>query len=1407
MKRLTYTQQGIYNDSMLYEGKLRHTIGGYIALKGHPDREILEEAIRRLIGEQTALRTRIIIQDGCPYQCIERESHFVLQTVEINEQNFPDHVQRVFQETVEVTDYPLYFFQLCYLNEGGTNLIIRLHHIIADGWSMEVATKQISRHYHNVITCANPSMELFQFQNLIGREDRYMESDKVKQANAFYQDVYKSIRAFKEAEREKSMDFTAFSSNFQLDYELSAQVRFFCERHRLSLNMLFTAVFGLALTYLNQNKIVYLGLPIYGRNGIREKNTMGMYTNILPFIVEADGGESFLDYVFQTKKRLTMLYKYAKYPFSSFLQSAPKDAVLYKYTYTMNYYNMQFCSEFCGLPAAYHEVVPDTQPYDLQMKVYDWGSDGYLRIGFDYRISIYSKAAVSWLFEMLNRMIKGVLKNPEKRLDQLIEFGIEEDKWMLSRLFNWERAPEKNEGTLGELFARQVAHHPEQIAVIDIDRQYDYGELNTLVHRYLSLFHQRKLKQGDVVAFHTDHSVFMLAALLAAVWAGIVFLPLDKSWPKERKKGILKETDPRLILTDGSPVVVVDGDSQFRLSDIENTPIFFGEMLAQKDRGTQYILYTSGSSGRPKGVVISNEALYLYVCWAIKAYFATSKDVFALYTSLAFDLTLSSIFIPLCSGGTVKIFRQAERHPLLDIVSDSEVTMVKVTPSHLHLINDGFYENSRIRAIIVGGEQLLRKTAEKTMKCFAHSLSIYNEYGPTEATIGCMCYQVNSNCTGAAVPIGMPINHAAVCLMNENGQILGKYAVGEICIAGPCLAEGYYLDKELTDQKFVTHPSFFSRRIYKTGDLAMINADNEMVYLGRADRQVKIRGYRVELDEISSNIMGHEAVSSCVTMLLGTVQTQCLCAFVVLRTGEVVPPEIIRAFAAQSLPNYMVPDEVFYIDKIPLTQNGKIDEHRLKIKWEELRNRGLVDRPHAPQNQQERVLHKAASCVLGIYNLDMQKSFSDLGGDSIKAILLLQRLERENYHLDIKEILAQCPLYTLSARMTTKLSQRERFLSSYGPVPLSPVIRRFIKTQNVRHNTCFHSVHLLFRQAISEQRLLGAISCLLRTHRSLTLNLSKDGGTLFYNPCHLEDEPVLFKCASEDVYRFNLYNDLLVRVILNGNACEIVINHLVIDYVSWQILLQDLHYLLSGSEIQELPYEMASYGEFASDLMTQLGTGLFERQRTGTDTLRKMYSYEREGIIQRTWKRAENNGESLPQWIYQQLAQSASEYFGLAELEIELENTGREQMDPRYWHTVGWFTSFSYVLYRNSHFSHISQSGQILPVMRFNYLGHATEQYEIFSVVPLKEELLRYKIEDTLEYFMQVECLAASDACLSFCLSVDPASPVGSAIDAFMEYFFYRLDIQLERENNQDRPTYIDEGISAEDLAMLMSES
>ena len=369
------------------------------------------------------------------------------------------------------------------------------------------------------------------------------------------------------------------------------------------------------------------------------------------------------------------------------------------------------------------------------------------------------------------------------------------------------------------------------------------------------------------------------------------------------------------------------------------------------------------------------------------------------------------------------------------------------------------------------------------------------------------------------------------------------------------------------------------------------------------------------------------------------------------------------------------------------------------------------------------------------------------------------------------------------------------------------MVRRFVNTQDKYCNTCFHNVHLLFKQEVSRQRLLKAFDSLLRAHRSLTLNLSGDDHSLFYNPRHLRKEPVILSCAGEDVYRFNLYKDLLVRVILNGNSCEIVINHLVIDYVSWRILLQDLDYLLSGSEIQELPCETESYGEYASQLAAQLESSLFIRQRRSTNTLRKMYAYQRERLLQRARQRAEEKGQSLSQWLYQLFALCAVEFFGLKKLEIELEETGREQMDDRYRHTVGWFTAFSYVQYQQGCFSCTSESAQSLPVIRFNFLGRVAERYKMFSMVPLQEELLRFKNEDTLGYFLQADCLVASDACLSFCLSVDPDSPAGVASDHFMDSFFARLDARLDSDTAQGSPTYIDQGISAEDLAVLMGES
>lgn len=1410
MEQLTYTQQGIYNDACLYEGNIQHNIGGYIALDGCPNRMALEAAIRYLIREQTALRTRILNRDGQPYQCIEQENSFTLETRNISMEDFLPYVKEVFYKPIRLMDYPLYHFELCYLPDGKARLIIKLHHIIADGWSMSVITKQISCHYHAIINHISLPLEKnYNFQSLIKRERSYVESSKEKQAKTFYQNHYQTISASKEKEREKDTNMTAASCSFRLQLNISTAVYEFCNFHRLSVNMFFSALFGLVLMYFNQNKAVYFGLPVYGRKGVIEKDTVGMYTNILPFSMEIDDDDTFIDYMFKVKSQLAQFYKYSQYPFSEFLKNAPDDLSSYNYLYTMNYYNMRFSEEFCGFPSTYHEITPRVQPYHMQMKVYDWGEQGRIGIAFDYRTSIYNEKMISYLYEMLSGVIKEVLEVPNKSIDQIIDLSIGEDKRILSRYFHWEGLLEETcQTTLTEMFMRQTAQHPNRIAVIEGERRYRYAELNMLVMKYLSLFHQHKIKQGDIVAFYAEHSVYLLAALLATVHVGIIFLPLDKGWPEKRKSIILNETAPRLIFIDDIPIETVDRACQFSLQDIDDMNILPIDIPPQRNKCVQYIIYTSGSSGTPKGVMISNEALCFYVRWAIKAYHVTPEDVFALYTSLSFDLTLTSIFVPLCAGSSVKIFRQSVYHPLLDVVSDKDLTIVKATPSHLNAINNEFHKGSRIRAFIVGGEQLLKKTVEKTKQCFEQPLCVYNEYGPTEATIGCMCYLVKSDITGSVIPIGLPIDHASIFLINENDKILGRHVIGEICIAGPGLSEGYFNNKQLSAQKFIDNSSFYNKRIYKTGDLAFINSDNEMIYLGRADRQIKIRGYRVELDEISSKIMQHEAVKNCATILLNTVETKILCTYVVPTEGISPEPECIRTYVAQSLPAYMVPDEVYCIDEIPLTQNGKIDEIKLKAKREKLRNCKQMDIYHVPRSQKDMILHKAVSHVLGLYDLDMKKSFSDLGGDSIKAILLVQRLERENYHLDVKNILVHSSLYELSTYMKFNLFQGEEIPPlAYGTVKMLPVVKRFIQTQNTYKNNCFHSVHIILNQEVSKNRLQKAFGCLLQAHRSLTLNLSKDNESLFYNDKHLDQDVMLIPYAGDELYEFNLYEDLLIRVTGKGKTYQIVINHLVIDYVSWQILLQDLQYLLSSTQIHELPREIASYGDYALAFETKPEErGLFERPCHQTNRLRKIYSFCRVGLLQKVQQTAEVEHQSQIEWLYSLFAETASSYFGITELEIELENYGREKIPDQYQRIVGWFTEFSYVRYRNGRYECSQESEQFLPVIRFNYLGRSTDNYEVFSVVPLKEEILSFENGDHLDYFVQVDCLTADDTCLSFCLTMDVTSVFGAASDDFMERFFIQLDEKLNNENVERFPNYIDEEISPEDLAILIGE-
>ncbi|UCH93274.1 MAG: AMP-binding protein, partial [Candidatus Aminicenantes bacterium] len=434
-----------------------------------------------------------------------------------------------------------------------------------------------------------------------------------------------------------------------------------------------------------------------------------------------------------------------------------------------------------------------------------------------------------------------------------------------------------------------------------------------------------------------------------------------------------------------------------------------------------YVIYTSGTTGTPRGVMIEHRSLVNYTWWAVKTYMAgkTTPITVPLYTSISFDLTVTSIYLPLLTGGTIAIYSsENQRFPVQEIVKEDRVDILKATPSHLRLLQHEITENNqKLRTFIVGGEELDRGLAQDIYLGFSRGVDIYNEYGPTEATVGCMIYKFNyEKDRRRSVAIGLPADNVSIYILDSSLEPVPINGVGELYIGGDALARGYLNQPELTAEKFLpvsnrsyrSYRSYVSKKIYKTGDLAMRLPDGNIEFLGRIDEQVKIRGYRVELKEIQGQLLTHSNVKEALVITKETSRSESpgetgdkvLCAYIVpekdLEISELI------AYLSIGLPDYMIPSFIMPVDQIPLTPNGKVDKRALP----EPKIQGTRDTYAAPGNKTQVTLVDIWSKVLGIEKsmIGIDANFFELGGHSLRATILIAEIHKA---LDVKVPLAE----------------------------------------------------------------------------------------------------------------------------------------------------------------------------------------------------------------------------------------------------------------------------------------------------------------------------------------------------------------------------------------------------------------
>lgn len=1199
---LTHAQRRIWYIEELYPNTCVHNIGGLVRIQGHVDMSLLEQAIHAFLSKNAGVRLQLTMLNGEIRQFLSSESPIPLRRRDFRFEVDPEPalhtwIQREFTTPFPLLEHPLYAFALVRISAEASGYLIKIHHMVADGWTIQLMTEQISALYEQL--ASGQALETRPedgYVEYIREEQKYLQSERFLRDRSFWRETFAEFpETFLE---QSSNDLAATRQTFIIDAERTFSLRQFAARKKWSLNTLFVSALLLYFHKLQQQDDLIIGIPVFNRRGAKEKSLAGMFTSNMPLRMRLSSHDTLAAFQESVNQRLLKCLFHQKYPYNLLIQDLgiTHERINRLFQVCVNYYNTRMPTTLAGHAVENIEWFNGQQIYALQVVIKDWLEQGTLQLMIDYKQHDYSKEQVERLFDWLLSFIDTTLEQNQITLGE-IELLTTAEKHAIVYERNQTSTEYPREQPVQGLFEAQTDRTPLATALLCEGQRITYQELNARSNQLARVLRRIGVGRNDVVGIMARHSIALVVGIWGIIKAGGAYLPLDPAYPVERINHMLTDSQALLLLTDQDrePNLRFTGQvldlsrPEPYLGDTSNLPII------NRADDLVYLIYTSGSTGTPKGIMVEHRSLNNYLCWAQKTYVCDRHDCFALYSSIAFDLTMTSLFTPLIGGNCLVIYGDSQHEFVLKrILRENLCTIVKATPSHLALLDETPLEGSRLRCLIVGGEDFRTKTARHIWQKFDGAIRIFNEYGPTETTVGCMTYEyLFERDTGVSVPIGQPIDNTQIYLLTEQLQPVPAGVVAEIYVAGDGVARGYKNREALTAEKFVENPFLPQGRMYKTGDLARYH-QGTIEYLGRADYQVKLQGYRVELTEIESELLRHEAVEQAAVCCKHAPQGQkYLVAFVQLQMP--LSSIEIKRFLAQRLPSFMLPTEVIELPDFPLSPNGKIDRDALAdldlavLKHEALRANPAIEQQLIACTQE----------VMQVEDVTPESNFYFLGGDSIKAIQLVSRLKALDYQVKPADILTYPLLRELALVLET---QAQKPLYPQGPcegfVKNTPIMEWF-SVQNFADPNFWHqSVLLEMRGQVPTELLNQALRGLVHYHDTLRLNYDEQTKTFFYNHAHLsndlqvlesvylaDSQPEAFQqlCFSFKA-RLRLSHGLLFRALLihadgKRDRLLLVAHHALIDGVSWRILLEDLQTLLQqggGEEDGALPAKTSS---------------------------------------------------------------------------------------------------------------------------------------------------------------------------------------------------------------------------------------
>jgi amino acid adenylation domain-containing protein/non-ribosomal peptide synthase protein (TIGR01720 family) len=1232
--RLTPLQAGMVFHNLLDPDAAAYVEQTQFRFSGVSDPQAWGVAWQRVV-DRTPLLRAAVVWEGIdePVQVVHRQLrlpvtyHDWRELSESEQQQQLTRVAAAERAGIDLGVPPLLRVVIARVSRDEVVLVWTHHHVILDGWSVGAVFGEVCQQYTAITQGQTPELVARRpFRDYL----HWLAEQDLDQAQAHWRAVLsgfdsRTVLPFDRPPRQAHRSESSETLDLELGVQDTARLQQIAKRNGLTVNTLVQGAWALLLSRYSGQPDVVFGTTVSGRPAelARVESMVGMFINTVPTRAQVNNDQQLVPWL---RELQGAQLESRRFDFLSLAQiqtyaDLPAGSVLFDSMVVFENYPFDSAAVTdTGLQLRDIQI-RETTNFPLTLQAYLGGQLG-LRLAYDPQL--FDTTTMQRMAQHLLTLLGGIAADPDGRVAQLPLLSVGERDCLLVGWNDTDRlVPET---TLPELFAAQVSRTPDAVALVCGSVSLSYTELderaNRLAHRLISLGVGWERPVGVLVT----RSVEFVVAELAVVKAGGAYLPLDLRAPVSRMSQLLTDAGVSVLITDEAWSATAGGAHAGRIVVVSDPSLVdapeFAPAVAVDSEQLAYVMYTSGSTGVPKGVAVRHRDV-VALAFA-RCFVGDAHQRVLLHSPAAFDASTYELWVPLLHGGQVVVAPPVEVdvEVLRGMVTEHAVTGLWLTAGLFRLVAQEAPEClAGIREVWTGGD-VVPAAAVRRVLAACPDVVVVDGYGPTETTTFASSYRMTANQpVPQVVPIGYPLDNVKVYVLDDRLRPVPVGVAGELYIAGIGLARGYLNRAGLTATRFVANPYGTSgERMYRSGDLVRWTPEGELEYLGRVDEQVKIRGFRIELEEIEAVLRAHPGISEvAVAAREDQSGVKRLVAYLVPAHQDVPEVAELRGYLDDVLPDYMVPSMFVTLDELPLSANGKLDRKALPAPDGPLES---VAEYIAPRTTTEHTLVDIWTEVLGVERVGVEDNFFELGGDSILSIQLIYRIRKAGFMLASRDIFIHKTVAELALAVTAAYSQQADRESVIGSTALTPIQHWFFRTHPANPHHFNQSMLVEVDDNVDQQLIERALDALLVHHDALRMRFYQVDGHWrqdnapprptkvlrvvdLSNRTSEDQTPIMERIADEIHASFDLREGPLLKAVLfafgagRRHYLFLAAHHLVVDAVSWRILLEDLdtayQQLAQGEDVQ-LEGKTTSFHDWANRLGAYVAKGSFDHE-------------------------------------------------------------------------------------------------------------------------------------------------------------------------------------------------------------------